>query len=100
MLFLRTNQDGCEQFIPPPGIIANFVSTRPIFAEEAKKEGRKLSNIHIVKFMYDDLKRSVKEAMNTVIPPLSTSLLSPVSLTQGQTLSENVKWKILETKSS
>lgn len=40
--FLKTNQDGQERFIPPPGIIANFVSTRPILAEEAEKEGRKL----------------------------------------------------------
>lgn len=59
-LFPGTDQDGHEQFIPPPGIIANFVSTRPIFAEEAEKERRKLSNIHIIKFKYDDLKKLVK----------------------------------------
>lgn len=28
--------------IPAPGMIANFVSTRPIFAEEALKKKRKL----------------------------------------------------------
>lgn len=56
--FLRTNQDEREQFIPPPGIIANFVSTRPILAEEAEKEGIKLSNIHIIIFI-DDFKKSV-----------------------------------------
>ena len=59
-LFRGTDQDGHEQFIPPPGIIANFVSTRPIFAEEAKKERRKLSNIHIIKFKHDDLKKLAK----------------------------------------
>lgn len=57
--FLRTNQDGREQFIPPPGIIANFVSTRPILAEEAEKEGIKLSNIHIIIFIDDDFKKSI-----------------------------------------
>jgi hypothetical protein len=34
----RVLRDGREQLIPPPGIIASLVSTRPIFAEEAKKK--------------------------------------------------------------